>query len=230
MGPRSSWFGAAIGVAFFSEAATPPSDMPVVVLEETAPAADVQEEVVETPHEQATRLAGEAEWPADHRRTFLDEAVPLAIRSGLETCVPPSVTIAQAVLESGWGRSNLAKRHHNWFGIKGRGPDLPTAEADGPTRAQFQSWPSPEEGVAMHARILTNDARYAAAKAAWPDGRATARALASTWATDPAYADRLVWLIDRYALDRWDQRVASTCAAGDGTAMVENDRAAPLRR
>lgn len=49
---------------------------------------------------------------------FVRAAVPGAQRGWREFGVPPSVTIAQAILESGWGRSGLAATDRNYFGIK----------------------------------------------------------------------------------------------------------------
>lgn len=49
---------------------------------------------------------------------FVKAAVPGAQRGWREFGVPPSVTIAQAILESGWGRSGLASTDRNYFGIK----------------------------------------------------------------------------------------------------------------
>ncbi|HET9519142.1 MAG TPA: glucosaminidase domain-containing protein, partial [Actinoplanes sp.] len=49
---------------------------------------------------------------------FIKAAVPGAQRGWREFGVPPSVTIAQAILESGWGRSSLSTQGRNYFGIK----------------------------------------------------------------------------------------------------------------
>jgi flagellum-specific peptidoglycan hydrolase FlgJ len=162
----------------------------------------------------------EAEWPDDHRGAFLSEAAPLAYAVGRDTCALPSVTLAQAILETGWGRSGLARRHHNWFGIKGEGTVLPTIEyVDTPTLGSFRVWDSPEASVRAYAGILRDDHRYAHAWKAWPDGRGFARAISGRWATNPDYAKQLVWLIDRYELDRWDGMVSESgsCAPPDGS-------------
>ena len=52
------------------------------------------------------------------REEFIRAAVPGAQRGWREFGVPPSVTIAQAILESGWGSSGLAAVDKNYFGIK----------------------------------------------------------------------------------------------------------------
>ncbi len=52
------------------------------------------------------------------QNAFLKMAVPGAQAAQKKWGVPASVTIAQAILESGWGASSLAKQANNFFGIK----------------------------------------------------------------------------------------------------------------
>jgi flagellar protein FlgJ len=49
---------------------------------------------------------------------FLAASIPAAQQSQRETKVPTSVTLAQAILESGWGRSSLSANDRNFFGMK----------------------------------------------------------------------------------------------------------------
>ena len=58
------------------------------------------------------------QWPHDQRGAFMGKVASAAILSGQTHRIPPSITIAQAILESGWGQSRLARNHHNLFGIK----------------------------------------------------------------------------------------------------------------
>ena len=217
MGPRRSWLVLALGTIGVLKAQI--DSQPAALIPDVPPA---------PPTPPLADWAAEAEWPDDHRGVFLEQATPLALASGVESCVPPSVTLSQAILETGWGRSTLATRYHNWFGIKDPGSKaegvwLNTVEGVGvPARARFRRWSGPAGSIRAHAAILTRDARYAHAWEAWPDGPDFARAIARRWATDPEYASRLVWLIDRYALDRWDARVADASPCGDATAMADS--------
>lgn len=53
---------------------------------------------------------------------FISKVAPAAVEDMRKHRVPASLTIAQAILESGWGTSELATKANNLFGIKGTGP------------------------------------------------------------------------------------------------------------
>jgi hypothetical protein len=135
-----------------------------------------------------------------------------------QTGVPASVTIAQAVLESDWGRSQLARQANNYWGVKalGRPGDagviwLPTLEydAEGNTfeeLAPFRAYSDLMEALRDHHRLLVELPRYRAAMAVASDPRAFARKIAEGgYATDPAYASKLIALMERYDLFRYDR-------------------------
>ena len=172
-----------------------------------AEAAPVEAVVVPVVEADLTVSLEQTGWPDDHRGAFLRAVAPDALRSARLHGGFPSLVMAQAVLESGWGRSRLARRHHNLFGIKGAGVELPTREgADLLTRASFRVYGDWGASSDDHGRLLATDARYANVRAA-SDWREALAALAPVYATDPAYAARIAGLIERYGLDRWDARV-----------------------
>ena len=78
------------------------------------------------------------------------------------------VTIAQAIDESGWGRSSLAAKDHNLFGIKGTGPagseSLPTQEYEhgqSVTRvAAFRAYHNFAENIDGPGRLLATSGYY----------------------------------------------------------------------
>ncbi|MFH1469703.1 MAG: glucosaminidase domain-containing protein [Pseudomonadota bacterium] len=159
--------------------------------------------------------------PAAHRGRFLAAILPDVLRASRAARLPPSVTLAQAILESGWGRSRLAREHHNLFGVKA-GASAPrvrmaTTEVgpDGPRPAYsaFRTFASPGAAIAQHAALLGRDARYAAARAHRDDWRAFLARLAPYYATDPRYAERVADLVVRYRLDRWDGLIAAAVEA-----------------
>lgn len=156
-----------------------------------------------------------AEWPSDRRGEFMTQIAAPAIRSGREHRIPPSITIAQAIHESGWGRSTLARKHHNLFGIKASGAQagatFPTLEytASGVRvePARFRIYLNADESMAEHATLLAQSPRYAGARKHVRNWRAYLKSIAPTYATDPKYPRMITQIIERYSLDRWDEVV-----------------------
>ncbi len=147
--------------------------------------------------------------PSGTRGAFLANVIPGAAFADWRWGVPASVTVAQAILESGWGSSAPG---FNLFGMKGEGPAGSNArrvvEYRGGKRRRatqaFRAYSSFAESLADHARVLATSRRYAKARAAADDPAAYARALTGVYATDPRYAKKLCDIVDRYALDRFD--------------------------
>jgi flagellum-specific peptidoglycan hydrolase FlgJ len=159
---------------------------------------------------------GSIDWPEDYRGAFLRSVAPGALEAALHHGVPASVTLAQAIQESGWGRSGLAREHHNLFGVKAGASSqavvMPTVEVSGGrerhVRARFRTFDSPADSVAHHGALLSQDDRYGAAQVHRDSWRDFLDALAPVYASDPRYAQRVGWLIERYELDRWDRWVS----------------------
>ena len=159
-------------------------------------------------------------WPAGYRRDFLSALSTEAIRSGVENQLPPSITLAQAVLESGWGRSGLAKKHNNLFGVKAGSRDggvlLSSWEGGGETRtlkkSRFRKYTAWSESLADHNRLLSSDRRYSRAREAWTDWKQFLKQLAPVYATDPQYVQHISQIVERYNLHVWDQLVAARVA------------------
>jgi flagellum-specific peptidoglycan hydrolase FlgJ len=155
------------------------------------------------------------DWPAGYRREFLSQLAPEALASAVETSIPASVTLAQAALESGWGRSGLAVRFNNLFGVKawgeGAGVSLSTMEStDGVmerTTAQFRIYSTWSESLRSHNSLLSTDSRYSGALAAGGDWRTFIHDIAPIWASDPDYEARVSSIVERYALDDLDDLV-----------------------
>ena len=147
------------------------------------------------------------------RDAFVQTIGAAAQASDRATGVPASVTVAQAILESNWGQSQLSTRANNLFGIKAsRGMPsitMPTWEVlngkNVTVQAPFRAYNSLQESIDDHAQFFHRNSRYARALAVKADPRAFARAIhAAGYATDPAYADKLITLMDRHNLYRFD--------------------------
>lgn len=140
---------------------------------------------------------------------FIHSVADGAVWSDWRWGVPSSVTLAQAILESDWGRSAPA---NNLFGLKGEGPAGSVVRRVVEYRhgrrshkqAAFRAYTDPGEAVRDHGRILGENRRYAKARAVSEDLSAYTRALTGTYATDPRYGAKLLRLIEARGLDRYD--------------------------
>lgn len=151
-------------------------------------------------------------------KAFIKEIGPIAKEVDREFELLPSITIAQACLESDYGQSSLSQKYNNLFGVKGTNPNtsavLTTKEyVKGKwivVKARFQIYDSYEASIRAHARLFQkgttwNKQQYKHVLTA-KDYRKQARALVQDgYATDPNYADKLIKLIEQYHLDRFDK-------------------------
>ncbi|GAA4685439.1 sporangiospore maturation cell wall hydrolase GsmA [Phytohabitans rumicis] len=133
--------------------------------------------------------------------------------------VPASVTIAQSILESGWGGSGLTRRDHSYFGIKCFGSpggiavgcrSYATYECDKShcwrTTAQFRAYRNATGSFADHGRFLTVNPRYKKAfKYSRDPNRFAVEIHKAGYATSPTYAKNLIDLMKRYNLYRFDK-------------------------
>ncbi len=151
------------------------------------------------------------DWPEDYRGAVLAALAPAVLVASITHQVPPSVTLGQAIQESGWGRSSLAARHNNLFGVKARSgfPSVTLRSAEVragrsvATRASFAVFESWDQAVDDHGALLSHP-RYAAGQEQWTDWSAFLTAIAPIYASDPLYVSRISSLIESYDLDRWD--------------------------
>lgn len=134
----------------------------------------------------------------------------IAVQHRQKYKIPASITLAQGLLESGAGQSPLTKRSNNHFGIKchrgWRGGRI-YAKDDSPNDC-FRKYKKAEESFEDHALFLVNGARYDHLFRLSPtDYKGWARGLQkSGYATDRAYANKLIKLINDYQLYRFDKK------------------------
>lgn len=136
---------------------------------------------------------------------FISAIAPAARQLAAQTKIPASFTVAQAALESGWGKSALVTVACNLFGVKAdrswSGPtvSMPTTEyVAGKEVTQVALWRKYGNWLASledRARFLLDNPRYKAAFA-HVDGEAFAVAVqAAGYATDPNYAAKIIAII-----------------------------------
>ena len=125
--------------------------------------------------------------------------------------IPASIILAQGILESGSGRSNLAVNANNHFGIKcytdWKGATV--NHDDDSSQECFRKYKNPEESFQDHADIITKRKRYASLfDLKKGDYRAWAKGLkAAGYATDPNYPQKLISYIERSNLNQYDNMV-----------------------
>ncbi len=156
--------------------------------------------------------------------------------------IPASITLAQGILESGAGKGTLCVTANNHFGIKCHTGWEGEAVYHDDDAAQecFRKYNDPAESYNDHSLFLTTRGRYASLfKLDKDDYKAWARGLkAAGYATDPKYPDKLITIIERYELDKYDaevlgnkytpkqpstnnNQVAETVSVGAGSYKVE---------
>lgn len=157
----------------------------------------------------ATRIVSEQE--------FLNAIKAGAIETWRKYRVLPSVTAAQAILESGWGKSQLAQSGYNLFGIKGsyngQSVYFKTNEWNGSqyitVTAAFRKYPSWAASLEDHGAFLVENSRYANLLGLTDYRRVATLMQQDGYATSPTYASSLINLIQQYGLQAWDQEALS---------------------
>lgn len=144
--------------------------------------------------------------PTTSAQAFVQQHTQAARDAEAETGIPANFMLAQAALETGWGKREIigadGSASHNLFGIKaGSGWNGPTVEVltteyigGRPQRVmqKFRAYASEAESFADYARLMKNSPRYAGVLANASSARGFAEGLQKAgYATDPAYADKL---------------------------------------
>jgi flagellum-specific peptidoglycan hydrolase FlgJ len=176
------------------------------------------------------------------QQAFINQIAPGALAAQQQYGIPASVTIAQAIDESGWGQSQLAAQDHNLFGIKGAGPagsvQRPTQEFENgqfvTVNAQFRAYRNVAQSITDHSLLLATGSSYRQAMADRRSPDAFANALTGVYATDPNYGANLITIMRQYNLYRFDgatptvhgTAAANGSAAAGGTATANGRTAA----
>lgn len=146
---------------------------------------------------------------------FITTVAPAAQDTYKKDKIFPSVTLAQAMLESGDGTSALTKKANNLFGIKafswpGKIIKMPTKEnykgVNVVIMANFRSYDNWAESIEDHGDFLVNNNTYKN-HGVFTSANYTSQAKAlqsAGYATDPNYANELIDLIKEYNLDKYD--------------------------
>ena len=195
---RSGFFSRLL--AWFSPHVSPP--------QKTDPQADnslsgfgFQEDRTAAPSERLSRR--------NRQLSYVDRYADIARRERDLFGIPVSITLAQGLLESNAGRSKLALNNNNHFGIKCFSKSCAEGHcrnfSDDHHKDFFRVYNSPAESYRAHSELLQKS-RYRPLKKLPPkDYKAWANGLQRAgYATDPAYARKLIYLIETLGLDAYD--------------------------
>ena len=179
----------------------------------------------------------------DQKQSHFLSAIKQGAMDGAKEGVLPSITAAQAILESGWGSSELAKApNNNLFGIKdsedwnGESVTVLTQEyVNGgyiTVNAAFRKYASWNDSVVDHAKFFTstewrkNNYRKVVNET---DYRIAAQELKNAgYATDPGYAGKLISLIEAYKLYEWDEMSNNSISTVENEGVVIDNPKADL--
>jgi LysM repeat protein len=146
-------------------------------------------------------------WSSQYQ-TYINMYKDIAIEEMLHYHIPASITLAQGLLESRAGLSDLTLQSNNHFGIKCNGGWTgPTSYHDDDAESEcFRAYPSAYESYEDHSKFLSSKPRYASLFALdLKDYRGWAYGLkAAGYATSPTYAEKLIGIIELYKLYQFD--------------------------
>ena len=143
---------------------------------------------------------------------YINQYKDIAIEQMRKYRIPASITLAQGLLESGAGKSELARKSNNHFGIKCHSWDGKRTYHDDDEQGEcFRVYKSVRDSYEDHSIFLATGSRYAFLfKFSETDYVNWARGLKRAgYATSPTYADKLIEIIERYNLDRFDREQGS---------------------
>lgn len=179
----------------------------------------------------ATALSAQGQPPGQRftAEEYISEWKEVATKKMKEHGIPASITLAQGLLESGNGNSELAKKSNNHFGIKCT-PDWTggrTYHDDDKKDDCFRVYKDAAQSYEDHAKFLQKP-RYASLFELKPtDYEGWAKGLKKAgYATDPQYPSKLIALIERYELHKLDKGIDVTYKPkpNAGTAQKPNTR------
>lgn len=150
--------------------------------------------------------------------------------------IPASITLAQGILESGSGSGRLALKANNHFGIKCHGwTGAKIYHDDDRSQECFRKYNKAEMSYEDHSEFLTGRKRYAGLFELKPDDyKGWAKGLrAAGYATDRKYPEKLINLIERYNLHKYDDEVLNgtlTKSTRKSTTIIEGRKKANSKK
>ena len=155
----------------------------------------------------ATKSFAQLKWNSAYQ-IYIDQYKDLAIEQMLHYNIPASITLAQGLLESAAGRSDLTKSGNNHFGIKCHGWNgRRTYHDDDEAGECFRAYDNAKQSYEDHSKFLSTQSRYARLfNLSRTDYKGWAKGLKQCgYATNPQYASKLIQIIEFYNLSKYDK-------------------------
>ncbi len=165
-------------------------------------------------------------------QTYADQYAEAAMEQMKRYGIPASVILAQGILESSNGESELSRLGNNHFGIKATASWLKNGGeyliyTDDKPNEKFCKYDSVADSYEHHSRFLANNQRYAQCFKLSPDDYKgwTTHIAKAGYASGMGYATSLQQIIERNGLQKYDQQVmAEMKAQGKSFGVVDNPR------
>lgn len=148
------------------------------------------------------------------QRTSVEEYIEkwedVAVKQMIDHGIPASITMAQGILESGYGNSMLALKGNNHFGIKCHDWEGASVFKDDDKKNEcFRKYDNASESYADHSEFLTGRSRYAFLfELDKTDYKSWAKGLKKAgYATNPKYPKLLIELIEKHELYKLDEQI-----------------------
>ena len=190
---------------------------------------------IETPIDNSTKAANSTEILAATTRVkvttamvleYIEKYKDIAKKDMIDYGIPASITLGQGILESGAGTGPLSLQANNHFGIKCHKEwNGPSVNYDDDTEQEcFRKYAEPNESYRDHSLFLTSRERYSKLfKLEKDDYKSWAQGLKDAgYATDVAYPNKLIGLIERYQLQKYDAEVLGKEYDSKAVSSVEN--------
>src|SRR5690554_1826862 len=164
----------------------------------------------------STTFGGEVAYLS--KQDYVQDWHSVAVRQMISHKIPASITLAQGVLESAYGNSNLARLANNHFGIKCHDWNGERIYQDDDTKNEcFRKYSNADQSYEDHSTFLTSRSRYAGLfELDITDYKGWANGLkAAGYATNPKYPSLLVTIIEELKLYEYDKMGVSNPKKAD---------------
>ena len=158
----------------------------------------------------------------DANKALITKLAPLAQRSEASTGVPSSVTIAQGLFHSGSGKSSVASKAKNYFGMLcGTVKSTVTKKCVTIGGTKYRSYASVADSVKDHGLVLSTRPRYAKAMKQTSNPKAFLTAVAKAgWSSGKNYTKSVYALVTKYGLTKYDLLISTTLKPKTTSAKV----------